>query len=309
VRGASSLSSPTSRFTPPARFRHRCVVAAHLIAPLHGPTLPPPAELAGVIETINTSLREVELKLDSTASAGSKSWAVVDASSNATQELGDDSVWSLTNPGPSSRHATTYTRPQLEMYNKIVEAAIESESGSVSEIECVNFRNDTKGKKMTGPEAEVFLSQLCQAGWLQRGTGQRARGRRRMDIAALTDGGDSDGGGGGEDTAFDGVRLGVRSMIDLRTFLSNAVTVPEPPSIERVEVEGGLGEGVAHVHFSAGGSEGGAPVTGFVVTVSGGSGGKLTVSGKQSPITVSNLGPGRYTFTVKALNLGGTRSA
>ena len=72
-------------------------------------------------------------------------------------------------------------------------------------------------------------------------------------------------------------------------------TVPGAPT--GVVALAGIGQAV--VSFLAPSDDGGASISGYVVTASPGG---ATVSGTSSPITVSGLGPGAYTFTVTASN-------
>ena len=80
-------------------------------------------------------------------------------------------------------------------------------------------------------------------------------------------------------------------------------TVPGPPT----EVTAKAGNGSATVSFTAPVSDGGSPVTSYIVTSNPGG---ITASGPRSPIVVKGLSNGTaYTFTVQATNKIGTGPA
>ncbi len=96
---------------------------------------------------------------------------------------------------------------------------------------------------------------------------------------------------------------------------SNAVTpatVPGAPNMGSV-VAGSGGSGKVTVNFTAPGSNGGSPITGYTVKatdITRSTRGGQTASGTGSPLTVSGLHSGdRYTFTVTATNAIGTGAA
>ena len=77
------------------------------------------------------------------------------------------------------------------------------------------------------------------------------------------------------------------------------MTVPGAPT----NVQATAGNGLATVTFVAPASNGGSPITGYIVTVNPGS---RTVSGNASPITITGLTNGvAHTFTVRATNAAG----
>lgn len=93
--------------------------------------------------------------------------------------------------------------------------------------------------------------------------------------------------------------------------MSNAVTVTDPPPAASVPGAPTIGTpqagaNLAYVFFTAPVSDGGAAITGYLVTASNGQ----TASGTSSPITVSGLtgatGGTQYTFQVQAINSAGT---
>jgi predicted phage tail protein len=67
------------------------------------------------------------------------------------------------------------------------------------------------------------------------------------------------------------------------------------------------GTGNATISFTAPASNGGSPITSYRVTSAGAT--VTTVSGTSSPINVSGLSAGTYTFTVRAVNGAGTGPA
>jgi hypothetical protein len=76
--------------------------------------------------------------------------------------------------------------------------------------------------------------------------------------------------------------------------------MPDPPT----GVTAAAGNGEAVVSFTPPKVQGSQPITGYTVTSRPG---RITVSGKQSPITVKGLKNGmQYTFTVTASNSIGT---
>jgi hypothetical protein len=79
-------------------------------------------------------------------------------------------------------------------------------------------------------------------------------------------------------------------------------TVPSAPT--GVAAVGGIDQAV--VTFAAPSDDGGASVSGYTVTASPGG---ATGSGATSPITISGLAPGPYTFTVTASNALGVGPA
>ncbi len=81
--------------------------------------------------------------------------------------------------------------------------------------------------------------------------------------------------------------------------VSLAETPPGAPTIGNATA----GDGQARVSFTAPASDGGSPITGYVVTSDPGG---ITASGSESPITVTGLTNGTsYTFTVQAENAAG----
>lgn len=87
-----------------------------------------------------------------------------------------------------------------------------------------------------------------------------------------------------------------------RAFTPSA-TAPGAPTIGAATA----GNGQATVAFTAPGSNGGSPITGYIATSSPGG---LTGSSSGSPITVAGLTNGTaYTFSVQAINVIGTGSA
>ena len=76
--------------------------------------------------------------------------------------------------------------------------------------------------------------------------------------------------------------------------------MPSPPT----NVTAAVGNGEATVSFNPPKSDGGSPITGYNVISHPGN---ISVSGKQSPITVKGLTNGKtYSFTVTASNSVGT---
>jgi uncharacterized protein (TIGR02145 family) len=92
----------------------------------------------------------------------------------------------------------------------------------------------------------------------------------------------------------------------LASSASNSVTpstVPGPPTIGTATA----GNAQATITFTAPGSNGGSPITGYTVTSSPGG---ITATGSASPVTVTGLANGTaYTFTVTATNANGTGPA
>ena len=228
--------------------------------------------LKDVVSALNSNLVPLGMQVsDTTTLKGVKSFAVVDKGKDEHCKL-----------------ATYFTQPELEIYMKIVEGVIQSDTNTVSETHCVNLRNEIQGGKMTVREVEALLERLVSQKWLSRGQGA---------------------GGGDDDDEGDqgGLTLGVRSQIDLKDYLAGEVDIPGAPAIERVDIEGALGLGCAQV-FIRPANEGGT-VTGYVLTVSGGPPGMgaKTFRGAAAKgwVKAEGLPGGTYTFTVKALNLGG----
>lgn len=80
------------------------------------------------------------------------------------------------------------------------------------------------------------------------------------------------------------------------------LTVPGAPLITGIQT----GIDFATVSFSPPRSDGGSPITGYILTATGPSGKTITVQGAASPLTVRGLLPGvAYTFRVKASNIAG----
>ncbi len=93
-------------------------------------------------------------------------------------------------------------------------------------------------------------------------------------------------------TATAGWAFGVATMNQL---------MPSPPT----NVMATAGDGQATVSFNPSKSDGGSPIIRYTVTAHPGN---ITVSGKQSPITIKGLTNGiTYTFTVTASNSVGAR--
>ena len=91
---------------------------------------------------------------------------------------------------------------------------------------------------------------------------------------------------------------GTLTVVDADT--GRLVRIENPPLVE-------VGDGQATISFASPGSDGGAVITGYVVTVFDSSGGVLTSKhGASSPITVTGLTNGQnYSFAVQATNRHG----
>ena len=227
------------------------------------PEQPPALALGDAVRAINSNLRPLGLKLAEAESLdGALSYAVVDTGKDESCKL-----------------ATHFSGPELEVFQKIVEAAIQSRAGTVSEMKCVNMRNEIKGGKLSGKEVERLLDRLVAQKWLARG--DQAQSSISYDDGEEHGGDEEDGRGAG------GITLGVRSMIDLKDYLEGEVEVPSPPLIERVEQNqsvssnDGWEAGKIRLHFKPG--EGGGAILSYVVTISG-PGSATFARGTKSPI-------------------------
>jgi hypothetical protein len=182
----------------------------------------------------------------------------------------------------------------MRVSSRQVTATIEdAETGSISTNDAINLRG-----KLTLGEAENTLDRLCDQGWLAT---RAAPERRRQSSGA------SAAAAAADDEPSGNLSLGVRSFIDLKEYLKSAVTPPAAPKIDRVEYETNatpaLEAGEAKVHFTASQDEEFA-ILGYIVTC-----GKLTFRGSSSPVHVRGLPAGTHTFTLKALNVGGSSDA
>jgi hypothetical protein len=191
-----------------------------------------------------------------------------------------------------------------------VNATIEdAETGAISTMSALNLR----GPKLTAAEAQNTIDRLCDQGWLANRTANRAASteRRRRSTggsaAAAASAADSDDDDAASQRAGGGLSLGVRSFIDLKEYLKSAVKPPAAPKIDRVEYESSatptLEAGEAKIHFSPSQDEEFA-ILGYIVTC-----GKRTFRGSSSPVHVRGLPAGTHTFTIKALNVGGSSDA
>ena len=88
--------------------------------------------------------------------------------------------------------------------------------------------------------------------------------------------------------------------------LADAPVGSAPGAPTAVSAVAGAAAGTAVVSFAPPVSDGGAPITGYAVTAVPG---VVVIGGTSSPITVSGLAPGIYTFTVRAINAIGASDA
>ena len=190
----------------------------------------------------------------------------------------------------------------MRVSSRQVNATIENaETGSIRVMDAINLR----GNKLSVTEAQNNIDRLCGSGWLTNRAAQPERRRRSTGAsAAAAAAGDDDHD---DDAESGGLSLGVRSFIDLKDYLKSAVNPPEAPTIDRVEYEGSaspvLEAGEAKVHFTPPQGEEFA-ILGYIVTC-----GKYTFRGSTSPVHVRGLPAGTHTFTIKALNVGGSSEA
>ena len=226
------MKAPPCRVRPDPRTRpptnHPCTARLPISTPERRPSPPcAPAALATVINQINTALETVGMKIDSTESApgSAKHWGIVDTGTE------------------HCLMATEYAQPELELFAKIVEATIDSPSGAINQMEAVNLRSSKLGARA----AERVIERLVEQTWLAHGATRR-QARRGADAD------DADAEGATAPAYGGGLGLGVRSFIDLKAYLAEAVPVPGAPTIDRVafETEGdaSLQPGEARVHFT-----------------------------------------------------------
>ncbi|NOU69274.1 hypothetical protein GC096_35235 [Paenibacillus sp. LMG 31461] len=102
------------------------------------------------------------------------------------------------------------------------------------------------------------------------------------------------------------VRLVIKSNYDtyFRIYEFNLYNITAPSAPLNVSALGGVNQ--ARISFDPPTSNGGAAITRYTVTSSPGN---ITASGTSSPITVTSLPAGDYTFTVKAMNISITGSS
>jgi hypothetical protein len=299
--------------------------------------------LAAVVSTINKELDAVGMQVAFTDNApgGAKHYAIVDTGSEQSTlattlsqpelemflKIVRSALSSLCPPAAQpARHtrrvacraarppATHEARPGRRLQPQgsdlpcpwQVDATIaNAETGAISVMEAVNLR----AKTISAAEAQNVIDRLCEQGWLANRSGRPQRRRRSAAAAAAADD-DDDESAEDEDEDFGsggGISLGVRSFIDLKEYLKSAVTAPGAPTLDRVEYEASaspaLAAGEAKVYFSPPEDEEFA-ILGYVVTC-----GQQTFRGASSPVSVSGLPHGTHTFTVKALNVGGSSDA
>ncbi len=78
--------------------------------------------------------------------------------------------YGLTNTVESeiTRVASDYSPAEHEFFKKLVEQLVESDTGSLTSIECLNLVHTLENVKMTKKEAEALLGRLQQDNWVQK---------------------------------------------------------------------------------------------------------------------------------------------
>ena len=245
-----------------------------------------PDEFDYVISTINSNLAQMGMEIfGANGSDGTKHWGIINKLRDSYAQL-----------------ATKYQQHELAWFLKVVESLIASESGVVDQHDC---RMPALRGKLTLAETDTLMNNMCQDGWLAK------QGETQDDDEE-------------DEGVANGITLGTRSQIDLYEYLRSNVEPPSAPSITSVTTDD-QPPGSIRVEFEPPADQGGAPVLryigaptivrchiwwsyshGVVVTCSPG-GMKSTVLA--SPALVSELSNGRYTLTIKAVNMGGESDA